>query len=66
MYSLLGTKNSGAPHGGAPELYQREKAGQNHGGGSTNIAKVVLARRIGISRTKERPAPTPATVASMR
>lgn len=61
MYTLLGTKEAGAPHGGAQEVAQRQRAGQNHAGGSTNIAKVVLARRIGISRTKERPAPTPST-----
>ena len=61
MYCLLGTKEPGAPLGGAQEVNQRSKAGQNHGGGSTNIAKVVLARRIGISRTQERAAPTPAT-----
>ena len=61
MYALLGTKDPLAPEGGIQEVDQRFRAGQNHAGGSTNIAKVVLARRIGISRTKERPAPTPAT-----
>jgi alkylation response protein AidB-like acyl-CoA dehydrogenase len=61
MSALLDTKEPGAPHGGAQEGNQRQKAGQNHGGGSTNIIKVILARRIGISRTKERPAVTPAT-----
>jgi len=61
MYSLLGTRDPLAPHGGQQEVAQRSRAGQNHAGGSTNIAKVVLARRIGISRTKERPAPTPST-----
>lgn len=61
MYTLLDTKEPGAPHGGAQESYQRDKAGQRHAGGSTNIAKVILARRIGISRTQERPAPTPST-----
>ena len=64
LYSLLGTKDPRAPHSGAQEVNQRSKAGQNHAGGSTNIMKVVLARRIGISRTKERPAPTPATATS--
>ena len=49
------------PFGGAQEVRQRGAAGQRHAGGSTNIAKVVLARRIGISRTQERPAPTPST-----
>ena len=61
MYSMLGTNDPLAPHGGAQEVSQRGRAGQNHAGGSTQIAKVVLARRIGISRTKERPAPTPST-----
>ena len=64
MYALLGTHEPGALHGGAQEVNQRSKAGQNHAGGSTNIAKVILARRIGITRTKERPAPTPATATS--
>ncbi|MSQ41265.1 MAG: hypothetical protein EXR55_06400 [Dehalococcoidia bacterium] len=61
MYSLLGTKEPGVPHGGAQEVSQRSRAGQNHAGGSTNIMKVVLARRIGISRTQERAPVTPAT-----
>lgn len=64
MTALLGTKEPGAPFGGQQEVAQRQRAGQNHAGGSTNIAKVVLARRIGISRTKERPAPTPSTATS--
>jgi len=61
MYAMLGTRDPRAPHGGEQEVFQRSRAGQNHAGGSTQIAKVVLARRIGISRTKERPAPTPST-----
>ncbi len=61
MYSLLGTRDPRAPHGGAQEVNQRGKAGQNHAGGSTNIIKVILARRIGISRTQERAAVTPVT-----
>ena len=64
MNAFLGTKEPGAPHGGASEIAQRTAAGQRHAGGSTNIIKVILARRIGISRTKERPAPTPATATS--
>ena len=64
MYALLGSSEPRAPHGGAQETDQREAAGQRHGAGSTNIAKVILARRIGISRTQERAAPTPSTAAS--
>ena len=64
MYALLGTKEPNVPHGGAQEVYQRTSFLHQHGAGSFNITKVVLARRIGISRTKERAAPTPATATS--
>jgi alkylation response protein AidB-like acyl-CoA dehydrogenase len=64
MYTLLGTKEERAPHRGIQEVYQRDKAGQRHAGGSTNIARVILSRRIGISRTQERPAPTPSTTSA--
>ena len=64
MYSLVDRNEPGSPHGGAQEVNQRGKAGQRHAGGSTNIAKVILARRIGVSRTKERAAPTPSTATS--
>jgi alkylation response protein AidB-like acyl-CoA dehydrogenase len=60
-YALLDRLEPGAPFGGRQEVDQRARAGQNHGGGSTNIAKVILARRIGISRTPERPYATAAT-----
>ena len=61
MHAFVDTKEPGAPHRGAQEINQRQRAGQNHAGGSTNIAKVILARRIGISRTQERAAPTAST-----
>jgi alkylation response protein AidB-like acyl-CoA dehydrogenase len=61
MYSLLDRNEPATPFGGQQEVNQRSRAGQNHAGGSTGIAKVVLARRIGISRTQERAAPTPST-----
>mgnify|MGYP001188063740 CR=1 FL=1 len=61
MYAFLGTRDPGAPFEGKNEVTQRSAAGQRHAGGSTNIAKVILARRIGISRTQERAAPTPST-----
>ena len=63
--SLLDSHEPGAPHGGRQEVNHRARAGQNHAGGSTNIGKVVLARRIGISRTVERPAPTPSTATNL-
>jgi len=61
MYTMLGTRDPLAPHGGAQEVDQRTSFIHQHGAGSFNITKVVLARRIGISRTKERAAPTPMT-----
>ena len=61
MHTLLGTREPRAPYGGEPEVWQRWAFVHQHGGGSFNITKVILARRIGISRTKEKAAPTPAT-----
>jgi alkylation response protein AidB-like acyl-CoA dehydrogenase len=61
MYAMVDRNEPGVPFGGTQEVNQRSKAGQNHGAGSTNIARVILARRIGISRTPERPYPTAAT-----
>jgi len=65
MYTFLGVRDPLAPHGGAQEVRQRSSAGQNHAAGSNNIAKVILARRIGISRTQERAAPTASTATSL-
>ena len=61
MYAMVDRNEPEVPFGGTQEVNQRSKAGQNHGAGSTNIARVILARRIGISRTPERPYPTAAT-----
>ena len=61
LSSMLGVNDPGAPFGGKPDVLQRTAFGQGHAGGSLNIARVTAARRIGISRTQERPAPTPAT-----
>jgi len=63
-FAFLSTEDPVAPGRGAQEVRQRAAAGQRHPGGTTNIAKVVLARRIGISRTQERPAPTPSTTST--
>jgi len=63
-FAFLSTEDPVAPGRGAQEVRQRAAAGQRHPGGTTNIAKVVLARRIGISRTQERPAPTPSTTSA--
>jgi len=60
-YALLGTNEPGSPFGGAPEVHQRNALQGLHPGGTVEIQKVIIARRIGISRTRERAAPTPAT-----
>ncbi|MDO8750157.1 MAG: acyl-CoA dehydrogenase family protein [Dehalococcoidia bacterium] len=64
MSALLGIKEPLAPQRGIQEVEQRNSLQHMHGAGSLNIAKVTVARRIGISRTKERPAPTPMTATS--
>ena len=64
MHTMLGAKDPRTPHGGLQEVFQRSSLVLAHGAGSLNISKVVLARRIGISRTKERAAPTTATATS--
>jgi len=58
MHTHLGVKDPLTTHGGVQEVFQRSSFILQHGAGSLNISKVVLARRIGISRTKERAAPT--------
>ena len=61
MYSLCGTNEPRAPFGGEPEVYQRGSLVGAHPAGTVEIQKVIIARRIGISRTRERAAATPST-----
>ena len=61
MYSLLGVNDPRAPFGGQPEVYQRSSLTGAHPGGTLEIQKVVMSRRLGISRTRERAAATPST-----
>ncbi len=61
MHALLSLKDPLAPDNGHQESNQRSSFILQHGAGSLNIAKVVVARRIGISRTRERAAVTPMT-----
>jgi hypothetical protein len=63
-YALLGTDEPRAAFGGAPEVNQRHSLQGLHPGGTVEVQKVIIARRIGISRTQERAAPTPATATS--
>ena len=61
LYSLLGVGEPKAHSGGQPEVFQRDSLANSHSGGTPEIQKVIMARRIGISRTRERAAVTPAT-----
>ena len=61
MYSLCGISEPRAPFGGQPEVYQRSSLVGAHPAGTIEIQKVIIARRIGISRTRERAAATPST-----
>ena len=61
MYSLCGTDEPRAPFGGEPEVYQRGSLVGAHPAGTVEIQKVIIARRIGVSRTRERAAATPST-----
>ena len=60
--SLLDFKDSAAPTGGEFEHHQRESLAGAHPGGTIEVQKVIVARRIGVSRTKERAAATPSTM----
>ncbi len=61
MYSMLGVREPRAPFKGEPEVFQRSSLTGAHPGGTIEIQKVIMARRMGISRTRERAAPTPST-----
>ena len=61
MYAMLGVDEPKAPFGGQQEVYQRSSLTGAHPGGTVEIQKVIMARRMGISRTRERAAATPST-----
>ena len=61
MYAMCGIDEPRAPYAGAPEVYQRSSLVGAHPAGTIEIQKVIIARRIGISRTRERAAATPST-----
>ena len=61
MYCMLGVGEPRAAFEGQPEVYQRSSLTGAHPGGTIEIQKVIIARRLGISRTRERAAATPST-----
>ena len=52
MYTHLNGEDPLASLGGLPDVCGRDAYTAQHGHGSMNIAKVVLARQLGISRTQ--------------
>jgi alkylation response protein AidB-like acyl-CoA dehydrogenase len=60
-YAFLDDIDAASPEKGDMEMFQRNSIGRTHPGGTIEVQKVIMARRIGISRTRERAAPTPST-----
>ena len=60
-YALLDRRDPAGLFQGAPEFRQRWSLTQAHPGGTIEIQKIIVARRLGVSRTRERAARTPAT-----
>lgn len=59
--ALLDAADGGALYEGAPEVRQRRYLAWTHPGGTPEIMRLIMARRLGLSRTRERAAPTPST-----
>ncbi len=66
LNAMLDFEDSMAPIDGELEVHQRASLTAAHPGGAIEIQKVIIARRLGVSRTRERAAPTPSTTAAAR
>lgn len=64
LESLVDVNDPKTIYGGEFEAHQRETLAAAHPGGTIEVQKVIVARRLGVSRTKERAAPTPSTAAA--
>ena len=62
--ALLDFADPQAPLAGELEVHQRESLTATHPGGTIEIQKVIIGRRLGVSKTRERAAPTRSTVAA--
>jgi alkylation response protein AidB-like acyl-CoA dehydrogenase len=62
-YALLDHRDPFSPREGWAERRQRGSITALHPGGSTEVQKVIIARRLGLSRTQEQPAPTAGPIA---
>ena len=63
-YSLLSGRDPRSTSEGLQAVYQQSSLAAVHPGGTVEIQKLIVARRLGVSKTKERAAPTPATATS--
>jgi len=63
-YALLDHTDDAPVNGGSSEVRQRRNVAWTHPGGTPEIMRLIIARRLGISRTRERAAPTPSTATS--
>ena len=61
LETLIDVDDPKVRYWGELENYQRESLVRAHPGGTIEVQKVIVARRLGVSRTKERAAVTPAT-----
>ena len=66
LTAMLDFDDSMAPIDGELEVHQRASLTAAHPGGAIEIQKVIIARRLGVSRTRERAAPTPSTATAAR
>ena len=64
-YALLHHDDALAPREGSAERRQRSAVVSPHVAGATEVHKVIVARRLGMSRTQERPAPTAGLVGAV-
>ena len=61
LESLLDQWDPKVRYHGEMEFFQRDSLVRAHPGGTIEVQKVIVARRLGVSRTKERAAATPST-----
>ena len=62
LESLVSFEDECVEHGGELEAQQRESLAGAHPGGTIEVQRVIIARRLGVSRTKEKAAATPSTM----
>ena len=66
LETLIDIDDPTARHFGELEHFQRDSLVWAHPGGTIEVQKVIVARRLGVSRTKERAAATPSTAADKK